>query len=145
MAILQQKRLVSIDLKILIYTFYLIMSINIDFNKIPLIWDGVAQTKYHGSEKSTFYNLKISWKSKPDPNMAIPLKKIISNIQTGLDLRLRRRCGALQNTLKHLNPAGGSKCVLAKQCLGSNHTKSSYIMSIFIKWIQFYIHSFYFF
>ena len=49
------------------------MSINIDFNKIPLIWDGVAQTKYQGAGNANFYNFKNHWKSKPDLNMAIPL------------------------------------------------------------------------
>ena len=45
-----------------------------------------ATRKPQGKEPYTIF--KISCKSIPDPNMAIPLLKKILGIQTGLDVRL---------------------------------------------------------
>ena len=41
--------------------------------------------------------LKISWNSKPDPNMTIPLFKNFESIQTGFNLRLSCGCRALKH------------------------------------------------
>ena len=80
-----------------VQTFYIILNIIAGLGS-----SASAACKTSENQPSTI--LKISWKSKIDPNMTIPLLKNFSSIQKGLNLWVSFGCRALYIYLLNLYP-----------------------------------------